>query len=448
MLATLLSPLARHRLLPQAERMGRGDPPATDLAPRPSVTLPAQLRLVVVKGPDAAEITLGARTYHVGKAPDCDLVLTDGQVSRHHLEVQLSDGGVVLRDLGSRNGASCRGARFNEIVVAAGAVVQIGETELAIRSVEASSLPPSQADRFGGLRGRSLAMREVFALLERVAPTDLAVLIEGETGTGKELCATALHAASARRRRPFVVCDLGGLSRSLLESELFGHVRGAFTGAERNCAGLGARARRHALPRRGGRARAGAAAAPVARARAAQGQAGGRRRLSRGRRARRRRDQSRPRRRVREGRFRDDLFHRLSAVRVTLPPLRERREDVPLLIEHFLSGRGVKIASETVALLCEYDWPGNVRELKNRLDRAISLGNGAPIEPGLLGFDVAAAKSEEGFRAAKDRLINAWEADYVAKLLARSGGNVSEAARRAGVDRAYLHRLIKKHDLD
>src|SRR4051812_38790682 len=194
--------------------------PQTDvLVPGRTAVVPNRLRLAVLSGPDQGrEMVLERGTYLVGKAPGCALVLTDPGVSRQHLELEVHANGIRVRDLGSTNGSFFGGARFAEVTVGAGAGLTLGATELKLTPVALTgALLPSSADRFGGLLGTSLRMREVFAMLERVAPAEVGVLIEGETGTGKELCAEALHAASPRARGPFVICDLAGVSRSLIE---------------------------------------------------------------------------------------------------------------------------------------------------------------------------------------------------------------------------------------
>jgi DNA-binding NtrC family response regulator len=295
-----------------------------------------------------------------------------------------------------------------------------------------------------------------------VALSDVAILVEGETGTGKELCAEAIHAAGPRAKGPFVICDLAGVSRSLIESELFGHVRGAFTGAEREREGAFAQAHGgtifidevgeleldhqprllRAIEQRKVKPVGGAAWRDVdVRVIAAT-----------------HRDL---REEVKAGRFREDLYHRLAVVTVTLPPLRERKEDLPDLIRSFVGEKSIAIPDETMALLADYDWPGNVRELKNVIERGLSLASeGEALAPGLLGLetprlpdaaeiagDTRAAWPSigtEGFREAKERLIAAWERDYLTQLLRKTGGNVSRAAREGGLDRVYLHRLMKK----
>jgi len=298
-------------------------------------------------------------------------------------------------------------------------------------------------------------MRELFTVLERVAGSSEPVLIEGETGTGKELCAEAIHKASTRARGPFVVCDLAGVPRTLIESELFGHVKGAFTGAASDRVGAFESAHRgtvfldeigelesdfqprllralenHTVRRVGSAIYRNVDVRVIAATN---------------------RDLAQE---VESGSFRPDLFHRLSVVRVRLPALRERKEDIPFLVERFLAGSGVKIASATLALLQEYDWPGNVRELKNVLRRGVALKHeGGTLEPEDLGLAVtgAGASTERAapdtYHEAKAQLIETWEKSYVRRVLDETGGNVSQAARKCGLGRAYLHRLIRKYQL-
>jgi two-component system nitrogen regulation response regulator GlnG len=279
------------------------------------------------------------------------------------------------------------------------------------------------------------------------------VLIEGETGTGKELCAEAIHRASPRARGPLVVCDLAGVPRTLIESELFGHVKGAFTGATADRIGAFESAHRgtvfldevgeleadfqprllRALENHTVR-RVGSAVYRDVDVRII---------------AATNRDLVQE---VESGSFRSDVFHRLSVVRVRLPALRERKEDIPLLVDKFLAGSGVRVASATLALLQEYDWPGNVRELKNVLRRGVALnGEGGTLEPEHLGLAGAAASPERAtvdtYHEAKAQLIETWEKSYVRRVLDETSGNVSQAARKCGLGRAYLHRLIRKYQL-
>ena len=410
--------------------------------------VPETLRLVAVSGPDRGrELAVRAGTYFVGKADSCDLVLSDGAVSRRHLELTVTASGVRVRDLDSKNGSFFGGGRFAEVTVGAGAVITVGQSELRFTATRAPRLPPSAADHFGGLIGRSLAMRETYAVLERIAAADAPVLIEGETGTGKELAAEAIRAAGGRGA-PLVVCDLGAVTPSLIESELFGHVRGAFTGADRDRDGafvladggtlfldevgeldpalqprlLRALERRQVKP-------IGASALREVDVRVI---------------AATNRDLGAE---VQAGRFRSDLFYRLSVLRVRLPPLRERKEDVPLLLAHFIGPARVTVHAEARALLVDYDWPGNVRELKNVIQRALSLlGDEREITPRHLGL-AEQVVTPERFHEAKQLLVADWELDYLRRLLARTDGNMARAARLAGLERAYLYRLVKKHGL-
>ncbi|MCA1664793.1 MAG: sigma 54-interacting transcriptional regulator [Myxococcales bacterium] len=435
--------------------MGDDEGTTQQVDPVPSSSVEA-LCLIVIGGPDTGlNLDLEPGRYIVGKSRECALALADTAVSRQHLELEVDRWGVVVRDLDSKNGSYYYGARFREVVVGAGAVVQIGGTQLKLaRRPSGTQVTPSERESFGQLCGRSLVMRELFTLLERVSTSEEPVLIEGETGTGKELCAEAIHRASPRARGPLVVCDLAGVPRTLIESELFGHVKGAFTGAAVDRVGAFESAHRgtvfldevgeleadfqprllRALENHTVR-RVGSAVYRDVDVRII---------------AATNRDLAQE---VESGSFRSDVFHRLSVVRVRLPALRERKEDIPLLVEKFLAGTGVRVASATLALLQEYDWPGNVRELKNVLRRGVALnGEGGTLEPEHLGLAGAAAASPERaavdtYHEAKAQLIETWEKSYVRRVLDETGGNVSQAARECGLGRAYLHRLIRKYQL-
>jgi two-component system, NtrC family, response regulator len=414
--------------------------------------IPQRLRLVVVSGIDSGkELSLTHGTYFVGKHPRCALVLRDELVSRRHLELRIGADGVHARDLGSRNGSFFRRARFSELVIGTGEVLTVGQTELMLLSDGAQEpLPPSQATSFQMLRGRSLAMRRVFALLERLAPADAPVLIEGETGTGKELCAQAIHAASPRAGRPFVVFDLGSVARPLLESELFGHAKGAFTGALRERIGAFEEAGGGTLfldglgelhPDLQPRLLRAVERKTVCRVGDVRPRDIDVRVI-----AATNRDLEQE---VKAKRFREDLYHRLTVFRVRLPPLRERKEDLPLLVESLLEGQR-SLLPETIALLAEYDWPGNVRELQNVLSRASVLAPpGDPLSAKHLGVVAAPPPNAgfEDFHLGKGLLIETWERDFLRRLLALSSGNLSHAARASGLGRAHLYRLLKKYEM-
>jgi DNA-binding NtrC family response regulator len=297
-------------------------------------------------------------------------------------------------------------------------------------------------------------MRRLFALLQQIARVHSDVLVDGETGTGKELCAEGLHAQSARAAGPFVVCDLAGIARALIESELFGHVRGAFTGAERDRTGLIEQAHGGtlfldevgeldlALQTRLLRVLDQKQVKPI----------GGRhyRRVDVRVISATRRDLEHE---VRAGRFRSDLFFRLAVVRVHLPPLRERSEDLALLTRTFLGERQLALPPETLAWLAEHSWPGNVRELRNTIERALLQLEPQAIElpPSLLGLSPVVARDapadQAGFTQSRERLLSMWERHYLEQLLVRTERNLSRAARESGLDRAYLYRLLKKYRL-
>ena len=417
---------------------------------------PLPLKLRVIDGGDVGrEFLLEVGAYRLGSGAPSELLLSDGAVSRVHLMLEVLAGSVRLTDNGSTNGSFCGPHRFQRLEVTAGALVRVGRTTLKLVPVldAEGEMPPSPRSSFGGLSGQSRVMRRLFTLLERVAPADVGVFLHGETGTGKELAARAIHAASPRAAGPFIVGDLAAISSTLFESELFGHERGAFTGASQQRAGAFEQAHggtlfldeigelprelqprllraleRHQVKRVGGDAYLDVDVRVIAATH---------------------RDLEAE---VREGRFREDLYHRLAVVRVSLPPLRERSEDIPLIVDEVLQRLGKEksvLSSRTRASLLDYAWPGNVRELRNVVERVASLGVEGLPELG------AGARPRPGeglatrpFKAAKERLVQAFERDYLLDLLARFQGNISRAAQEAGIDRVYLHRLLRKHDIE
>ena len=359
-----------------------------------------KVRVEIADGPDRGRVAeLSGPEVSIGCARGCDLVLTDPTVSRHHLTLKIALDGVRVVDAGSRNGTTVDGVRVLDAYARPDSVLVIGATTLRLGLLEGViDLPLSTRTRFGGLLGASVAMRRVFSILERVAPTDATVLIEAETGTGKELVAEALHEESPRAAGPFVVFDCSAVSAGLIESELFGHVRGAFTGAVGDRAGafeaahggtifldeigelpLDLQPKLLRVLERLEVRRVGEAAtrrvdvrivAATNRSLAAE---------------------------VDAGRFREDLYYRLAVVRIGLPPLRERPEDIPLLVEHF--AREAARAGATPAALPEaairglvaQAWPGNVRELRNAVARAVARRDRAGARRGRAGLAAARA---------------------------------------------------------
>ncbi len=418
-------------------------------------------QLVVVDGPDRGRACrLGATPAIAGTDAGVDLLLSDDRVSGRHVSLVAEDARFVVRDLGSTNGTWYEGSRVTEVVVGAGSTLLVGRTALRIEpEAQPLDVPPSQARRFGELVGESLAMREVFAVLERVAATDATVLVEGETGTGKELVARALHDASARRRGPFVAVDCGSLPENLLESELFGHVRGAFTGAATARTGTIARADGGTLfLDELGRVAPSVQARllRVLEERVVKPLGGDAERAVDVRVIAASRDDLDAE--VAAGRFRADLLYRLAVVRVTLPPLRTRREDLAVIARELLRSRGFADEKPTgpgVDRLIAHAWPGNVRELRNILDRAIALAPGARrftelairIEPSATPAHELTVRADLPYAEAKAAVLHEFERRYIADLLARTDGNLSAASRESGVDRKHLRALARRHGL-
>lgn len=421
---------------------------------------PRRCQLLVVEGPDAGRaVALGSEPVRVGTREGCALRLTDPRVSGEHLEVRADGTGFVVRDLESRNGTLYEGSKLREVRAPPGATFKLGRSFLRIQPEgQPWEVAPSQARRFGELVGESLGMRELFAVLERVAPSDATVLLQGETGTGKELAARSIHESSARRKGPFVAVDCGALPEGLVESELFGHVKGAFTGALAARSGAFVRANGgtlfldelagipppvqarllRVLEERKVRPVGGDAEQRVdVRVVAAS-----------------REDLSLA---VAEGSFRSDLYYRLAVVPLVLPPLRQRREDLSLLISEILRRRGFEqspVRGPALELLSGHSWPGNVRELRNVLERALALAPSArsfeelrpSLQPVGSGPELP-LRTDLPFSEAKQSVIDHFERHYLRDVLARAHGNLSEAARQAGVDRKHFRTLAKRHGL-
>ena len=418
-------------------------------------------QIIVIDGPSRGRACrLGDAEVIAGTDAAADLVLSDDRVSSRHTSIRADGSRFVVRDLESTNGTWYEGSRVTEVTVPAGSTLLLGRSAIRIEpEAQPLDVPPSQARRFGELVGESLAMREVFAVLERVAPSDATVLVEGETGTGKELVARALHDASARRRGPFVAVDCGALPEGLLESELFGHVRGAFTGAAHPRAGTLVRADGGTLfLDELGRISPTVQARllRVLEERVVRPLGGDTERAIDVRVIAASRDDLDAE--VAAGRFRADLMYRLAVVRVELPPLRTRREDIPLLVRDLLRRRGFADESPTGAnldRLLAHGWAGNVRELRNVIDRALALAPGAQrfadlairIDGGPIAGEGLAVRSDLPYAEAKAAVLHELERRYLADVLAREAGNLSAASRSSGIDRKHLRTLARKHGL-
>ncbi len=433
-----------------------------------------QSALVVVDGPDQGrELEIQKERVTVGSSVISDLVLTDPNVSGSHCEIIASEKGFLLRDLDSTTGTYVDDLRVREVWIAGGTTIRLGQTQLRFQVGSGTiEIDLSHRTQFFELVGQSVRMRKIFAVLEKVAASDLTVLVRGETGTGKELVARAIHRASKRAKRSLIVQDCSAIPANLIESTLFGHEKGSFTGAvdrHRGCFEQGdsgtlfldeigelslelqpklLRVLEHKEVQRVG----GTRTIPVdVRVIAATN-----------------RDL---RQMVNEGSFREDLYYRLSVVQVELPSLRERAEDIPLLVQDFLEefckrrfpGEDCRytVTPDAMLKLQAYPWPGNVRELKNTIERAISLADGTEL--GMADLLPASQKTPRAhlpggtaeqfvdsgtpFKEAKQRVLDTFESAYLRALLEKHGGNISRSAQSAGLTRYHLRELAKRYGL-
>ena len=416
----------------------------------------ARLRLTVERGPGAGRAFSQERSLvRIGTGLDNDVALEDEFMSTHHAELELSEHGFLLRDLGSTNGTWLEGFRIREAYVKPGALVGLGKTALRLSAdgMYEVALASPQGTR---IAGESLVMRECIAQLARYAASDQPVLLQGETGVGKDLFARTLHELSRRASAPFEVFDCGAASPSLIEAEIFGHVRGAFTDAKDARAGAFERAsggtlfldevgelplelqpkllrilEQRTVRRLGDNHDVPFDVRVVS--------ATNRNLISM----------------VAEKSFRADLYYRLNVLHLEIPPLRRRKDDIPRLAQAILSDAGARQIEEgAVRMLTSYDWPGNVRELRNVLQRAAVLAQGAIGPAAIVLGDrsvplpvPSAADVALPYHDAKERCLEAFERDYVTGLLARHEHNVSRAAEAARVPRQTLHRIMSRHGI-
>ncbi|MBS2017951.1 MAG: sigma 54-interacting transcriptional regulator [Deltaproteobacteria bacterium] len=422
---------------------------------------PSGIQALVLSGAHKGTSKVVGGRLTIGKAADNDLVLTDDTVSRHHCEIVRAPDGLHVRDLESTNGTKIDGTRIREAMVQSGSVLKVGEVEIQFKpTVARVEVLPSDKSMFGPAIGSSLAMRTIFGVLERIAPTDATVLLEGETGTGKDVLARAVMQASSRANKPFLVVDCGAVTYSLIESELFGHERGAFTGA------VSTRQGAFELADGGTVFLDEIGELPldvqpkllrVLETKEFR-RVGGNRTLQSNVRviAATKRDLQRE---VAAGKFREDLYFRLAVVPVTVPPLRARRDDIAALVSHMLKSGGsadLAVPPETMQALVAHDWPGNVRELRNVLERAAYMaqatGSGeigvVTLPTGTSATDAAFHfEAEKSYRETRAKYDAEFERRYVKWLLGRHQNNISAAAREAKMDRKHLHDMAKKHGL-
>jgi len=416
----------------------------------PTAEAPKAAWLVVAAG------TAGERRIEIGETPitigsdvAAQLCVADPHVSRRHTEVVRAGASVVIRDLQSRNGTYVDGIAVKEAILDVPATIRIGGT--TIRFETQTRTPAQCARRMGAAVGSSPQMQGVFDLLERLAPSDLTITLLGETGVGKDVLACAVHDASVRRSGPFIVFDCGAATPTLIESALFGHEKGAFTGA--NAAVAGAFERAHggtlffdeigelsldlqpkllrALEQRKIQRIGSTVELPVdARILAATN-----------------RDLEAE---VAAGRFRQDLFFRLSAAVVAVPPLRARLSDLPELVEAILAaeGRRLRVTHETLDALATYDWPGNVRELRNVLMAAAAMADADLLEPRhLLMFQRRRRNTTLADFPLGGRSLESIERAAIVQTLKRADGNKVKAAKVLGIAASTLYEKMRRYGI-
>ncbi len=437
----------------------RPDDDQTALSTRPALPRPVPVRIRVASGaatPQSFRLTRGSCV--LGAAQGADIVLSDSTVSRRHVELTLAPEGVSIADLGSRNGTFYLGQRVERMTLALGSRFRVGSAEIWIEADEESlsetSSEDGQVTEYHAIVGASPAMRQLFARLKRLEGSLVNVLVQGESGVGKELIANAIHKGSLLAEAPFLAINCGALAKELVASELFGHKRGAFTGAHE--------ARRGAFERADGgtlfldeigelpldvqpmllrvleSGEVQAVGDDQQRRVKVRVVAATNRSLA---------DE------VRAGRFREDLFFRLAVVTLTVPPLRERVEDISLLAQRLAKAEGVhELPAELLSELSSRPFPGNVRELKNAVLAFLALGDLPDHGPSLAGDDLERALRKlidlaRPYADQKDELAGRFTRVYLEALLRKVGGNQTEAAKLAGMDRGYLGRLVAKHGL-
>jgi two-component system response regulator GlrR len=430
----------------------------TSFAGLPRTVNVRRCRLEVVAGPDAGKsVELAQPSIMIGRT-GADLTINDPKVSGLHCELRLQADGYRIRDLGSTNGTHVKGVRVVDGFIPPGATIQIGKSAIVFDPLDDSvSVPLWHEARLHGLLGGSAAMRHLFDLINRFSQSDATVLIQGETGAGKEGVADAIHQCSPRRNGPFVVLDCSAIPEQLFEDQIFGHEQGAFTGAGKATMGVfeaahggtlfldeigelpldvQAKLLRAVETRKVRRIGSTKVIASDVRIVAATN-----------------RDLAAE---VNRGTFRSDLFYRLSVAKLAVPALRERREDIPLLIEHFLrqltaTHGDPRLPDDFVARAQRHAWPGNVRELRNAVERAVLLPNHPQ-----LGFEAPPKKEGQfgdvdidvPFKVAKQRLVDEFDRRYLEALLEAHDNNISAAARAAGIERMSIYKMIRRLGLD
>lgn len=406
----------------------------------------------------------------IGKSKLCDLCIADEYLSSRHCEIYFDGTAYHLRDLQSTNGTTVNGLRVKDVTLEEGSLIVCGETKVQFAKVERSRARERRYHWTRPLLGQSDSFHQLADQIERIAPLSQNVFIHGETGTGKELVAAALHELSLRKQAPFVAINCGAISKDLMESELFGHEKGAFTGAQQRRAGAFEMANGGTLfldeigelpielqPKllrvlETGRFR----------------RLGGREEITVDVRvfSATHRDLNQS---IRNGRFREDLFYRLYVLPINVPSLRERLDDIPLLVTCFVKqacaeSRSVAVSQDVWPLLQGYRWPGNIRELRNLVYRALAFCDGDFLKSehiaSLLSGSKTQAESEELKALQKQEVseplpsglvlspIKLKERDVIVNALRTCEGNQSLAAKQLGICRTTLYYKIKEYGID
>ncbi len=436
--------------------------PSTTLPRREDRTIRVEaVRASVVSGPDRGRSATGERVA-VGSSPGNELELTDATVSRFHVDLVAGDGGIHVRDHGSTNGCFAGRIRIRDAVVPPGSQLRLGDSVVEVTDGAALDVEIAPPDVIPGLIGASAPVRRLGAQIRRAAAATASVLLLGESGTGKEVVARALHRLGPRAAGPFEVVDCSTLSANLLASELFGHEKGSFTGADRQHAGAFERAHGGTLflDEIGEMAPTLQAQLLGALERRRFRRVGGKTEIEVDVRvvAATHRDL---RTAVNEGRFRIDLYHRIAVVTLTLPALRERTEDLAILIEHFLRANGVTAPIEAyfppdrIEELARHAWPGNVRELRNVVEATLATGQPPVLStaPNATddqdrGSDLIDRVLSATYKDARATVLGEFERRYLTHLLEGTKRNVAAAARAAKMDRSHLIDLLHRHRLN
>lgn len=425
--------------------------------------LPVQsLEVVILDGAQAGtRAQADEEGLSIGSAEGNDLVLEDETVSRYHVELTRRPEGILIADTGSTNGVFIGTMRVERAVVQPRTELRIGRTTVRIDDGSRINVELNPNNELGSLKGHTPMMRRLFAQVRKAAQSDVPVLLIGESGTGKELFARAVHDLGQRASGPFVIVDCASLTPTLVASELFGHEKGSFTGADRQHVGafeqahggtvfldeigelpeelqpklLGVLERRR-FRRLGGKSEIDVDVRVItATNRALKAE-------------------------VNEGRFRLDLYYRIAVVRLAVPALRDRPEDIPILAAHFLaqmgetSDIGELFEPAQMAALSRHHWPGNVRELRNFVEAAVAMGEAPELDQGLSLGDTASGSAipigallNLPYKDARATLLEQFEASYLPHIVEKAGGNVSQAARDSGMDRSHLWDLLRRHSI-